>query len=83
MCLEGEYLSAYSRKMNEGVLHGGKQKAGRAAWTKELADLHVEVDEAGDCWANCSRRSRSRTTGRPFRTPPRNESLLLPNRVST
>jgi len=51
MCLEGEYLSADGRKMNEGVLHGGKQKAGRAAWAKELAYLHVEVHEAGDCWA--------------------------------
>jgi len=37
--------------MNKGVLHGGKQKAGRAGWAKELAYLHVEVDEAGDCWA--------------------------------
>jgi len=37
--------------MNEGFLHGWKQKAGRAAWAKELAYLHVEVDEAGDCWA--------------------------------
>jgi len=31
MFLEGEYLSADGRKMNEGVFHGWKQKAGRAA----------------------------------------------------
>jgi len=41
--------------MNEGVLHGGKQKAGRAAWAKELAYIHVEVDEAEDCWAELLR----------------------------
>ena len=51
MCLEEEYLSEDGRKMNAGVLHGGKQKDGRAAWSKELAYLHAEVDEAGDCWA--------------------------------
>ena len=51
MCLEGEYLSADGRKVNECVLHGGKMKAGRAAWAKELTYLHVEVDESGDYWA--------------------------------
>jgi len=51
MCLEGEYLSADGRKVNECVLHGVKMKAGRAAWAKELTYLHVEVDESGDYWA--------------------------------
>jgi len=31
MCLQGEYLSADGRKVNECVLHGGKTKSGRAA----------------------------------------------------
>jgi len=50
MSLEGAYLSASGRKVNKGALHGGKQKTARAAWAKEMAYLHVEVDEAGDCW---------------------------------
>jgi len=32
ICLEEEYLSADGRKVIECVLHGGKMKAGRAAW---------------------------------------------------
>jgi len=51
MCPEGVYLSADGTKMNKGLIHGRKQKAWRNAWAKELAYLHVKVDEAGNCWA--------------------------------
>ena len=51
MCLEGEYISADGRKVNECVLHGGKMNAGRVACAKELTYPHVEVDESGDYWS--------------------------------
>jgi len=83
ICLEGEYLSADGRKVNECVLHGGKMKAGRAAWAKELTYLHVEVDESGDYWAKLFKTTRTRTTGQPFPTPPKKESPPLSTWAST
>ena len=57
-CLEEEYLSADGRKVKECVLHGGKMKAGRAAWAKEMTYLHVEVDESGDYWAKLFKKNQ-------------------------
>ena len=33
------------------MLHGGKVKAGRVVWAKEMQYLHVEDDESGAYWA--------------------------------
>jgi len=78
LSLEREYLSADVRKVNEGVLHGEKQEAGRAVWAKELAYLHMEFHEAEHHWAKTLKQARNMTTGGPFLIHPKKERPLLP-----